>query len=61
MRFVSAPLVLCRREAAAKAMNTSGFKYSVRLPGAADVVNLDWLASKFLATLDALTKIDSNI
>lgn len=42
-------------------MNTSGFKYSVRLPGAADVVNLDWLASKFLATLDALTKIDSNI
>jgi hypothetical protein len=42
-------------------MNTSGFKCSVRLPRAARAVNLDWLSSKFLATLDALTKIDSNI
>jgi hypothetical protein len=42
-------------------MNTSAFEYSVRLPSAARPVAPDWLGSKFLATLDALTQIDSNV
>lgn len=42
-------------------MNTPTFKYSVRLPFAAGPVTPEWLGSKFLATLDALTKIDSDI
>jgi hypothetical protein len=42
-------------------MNTSTFDYSVRLPFAARAANPERLGSKFLATLDALTRIDSNI
>jgi hypothetical protein len=42
-------------------MGKSAFKYSVRLPFAARPVSPEWLGSKFLATLDALTQIDSNI
>jgi hypothetical protein len=42
-------------------MNTSAFDYSVRLPFAAGPVTPEWLGSRFLATLDALTQIDSNI
>ncbi|HEY1978859.1 MAG TPA: hypothetical protein VGH13_02140 [Xanthobacteraceae bacterium] len=42
-------------------MNASGFKYSVRLPLVTCPANLEWLGSKFLATLDALTELDSNI
>jgi hypothetical protein len=42
-------------------MNTAAFKYSVRLPFAARPVSPGWLGSTFLATLDALTQIDSNI
>jgi hypothetical protein len=42
-------------------MNTSGVDYSVRLPFAARGTCPEWLGSKFLATLDALTQIDSNI
>jgi hypothetical protein len=41
-------------------MNTSAFKYSVRLPFASRPISPEWLGSKFLATLDALTQIDSN-
>jgi hypothetical protein len=37
------------------------FRYSVRLPFTAGPVTPEWLGSRFLATLDALTKIDSNI
>jgi hypothetical protein len=37
------------------------FNYSVRLPFAARLVNPEWLGSKFVATLDALTQIDRNI
>lgn len=39
----------------------SAFKYSVRLPFATRPVTPEWLGSKFLATLDALTRIDSNV
>lgn len=42
-------------------MNTSAFKYYIYLPFAARLVSPDWLGSRFLATLDALTQIDSNI
>jgi len=42
-------------------MSTSAFRYSIRLPFAARQVSPEWLGSKFLATLDALTQIDSNI
>ncbi len=42
-------------------MNTSAFQYSVRLPLAAPPATPEWLGSKFLATLDTLTQIDSNI
>jgi hypothetical protein len=42
-------------------MSKSGFKYSVRLPFAARAVDPERLGSKFLATLDALTQIDSNV
>lgn len=42
-------------------MSMSGIKYSVRLPFAACKVSAEWLGSKFLATLDALTQIDPNI
>jgi len=42
-------------------MSTSAFKYSVRLPFVANPVSPQWVGSKFLATLDALTQIDSNI
>lgn len=42
-------------------MNTSAFKYSVRLPFVAHPLNPEWLGSKFLATLDSLTRIDSTI
>lgn len=42
-------------------MNKLAFKYSVRLPFADRPTSLDWLGSRFLATLDALTQIDSNI
>ncbi len=42
-------------------MNRSDVDYSVRLPFAARATSPEWLGSKFLATLDALTKIDSNI
>jgi len=42
-------------------MSKSAFDYSVRLPFPARAASPDWLGSKFLATLDALTKIDSNI
>jgi hypothetical protein len=42
-------------------MNALGFNYSIRLPLAARPVSPDWLGSKFLATLDALTEIDANI
>jgi hypothetical protein len=41
-------------------MSMSDFKYSVRLPFAARSVTPEWLGSKFLATLDALTQIDSH-
>jgi hypothetical protein len=44
-----------------KEVNTPQFKYSVRLPFASRQVIPDLLGSKFLATLDALTQIDSNI
>jgi hypothetical protein len=39
----------------------SAFKYSVRLPFATRPVTPEWLGSKFLETLDALTQIDANI
>jgi hypothetical protein len=42
-------------------MNTSDVDYSVRLPFAARGTSPERLGSKFLATLDALTQIDSNI
>jgi hypothetical protein len=42
-------------------MNESAFEYSIRLPFLADPASPEWLGSKFLATLDALTQIDSNI
>ena len=42
-------------------MSKSAFDYSIRLPFAARPVSPEWLGSKFLATLDALTHIDSNI
>jgi len=42
-------------------MSTSAFNYSVRLPFPAQRPSLDLLCSLFLATLDALTQIDSNI
>lgn len=42
-------------------MNALAFNYSIRLPLAALPVSPDWLGSKFLATLDALTEIDSSI
>ena len=42
-------------------MNTSAFKYSVRLPFTARAVTPNWLGSRFLATLDALSRIDSTI
>ncbi len=42
-------------------MNNLAFRYSVRLPFAARPVAPDWLGSKFLATLDALTQIDPDI
>jgi hypothetical protein len=42
-------------------MNTSAFKYSVRLPFVARPVNPEWLGSKFLATLDTLTQIDPTV
>jgi hypothetical protein len=42
-------------------MNTSAFKYSVRLPFAARPVTPEWLGSKFLTTLDALTQTDSYV
>jgi hypothetical protein len=42
-------------------MNAPAFQYSVRLPFADRLASPDWLGSKFLATLDALTQIDSNI
>lgn len=42
-------------------MSTPAFKFSVRLPFAAGPVTPEWLGSKFLATLDTLTKIDSGI
>jgi hypothetical protein len=41
-------------------MNRLAFKYSVRLPFVARPGSPEWLGSKFLATLDALTQIDSN-
>ncbi len=42
-------------------MTTSDFKYSVRLPFVARQVDPEWLGAKFLATLDALTQINSTI
>jgi len=42
-------------------MNACAFKYSVRLPSTAHSVSPGRLGSKFLDTLDALTRIDSNI
>jgi hypothetical protein len=42
-------------------MNPPAFKYSIRLPFTALKASPDRLGSKFLATLDALTRIDSNI
>jgi hypothetical protein len=42
-------------------MNALAFDYSIRLPLAAPPLSPDWLGSKFLATLDALTEIDANI
>jgi hypothetical protein len=42
-------------------MNALAFDYSIRLPLAARPASPDWLGSKFLATLDALTEIDANI
>lgn len=42
-------------------MSKFAFQYSVRLPFAARAVSPEWLGSKFLATLDALTQIDSNV
>jgi hypothetical protein len=42
-------------------MNALAFHYSIRLPLAAPLVSRDWLGSKFLTTLDALTEIDANI
>lgn len=42
-------------------MNTAAFKYSVRLPFAARPITPEWLGSKFLATLDALTQIDPDV
>jgi len=41
-------------------LKTRAFKYSVRLPFATRPISPEWLGSKFLATLDALTQIDSN-
>jgi hypothetical protein len=49
------------KEMSTLAVKYSAFKYSIRLPFEAGPVNPDWLGSKFLATLDALTQIDSNI
>jgi hypothetical protein len=42
-------------------MNRSAFEYSVCLPFVARPGSPEWLGSKILATLDALTQIDSNI
>jgi hypothetical protein len=42
-------------------MTTLAFDYSIRLPLAAPLVSPNWLGSKFLTTLDALTEIDANI
>ena len=42
-------------------MSMSGTKYSVRLPFPAARISPEWMGSKFLATLDALTQADSNI
>lgn len=42
-------------------MNTSAFNYSVRLPFVAHPESPEWLGSKFIATLDNLTQIDSTI
>ena len=42
-------------------MSAFAFRYSVRLPFVARPVSPEWLGVKFLATLDALTQIDSNI
>lgn len=42
-------------------MNALAFKYSIRLPLFAPLLKPDWLGSKFLTTLDALTEIDANI
>jgi hypothetical protein len=42
-------------------MTSRAFKYSVRLPFEAGPVNPERIAVKFLATLDDLTQIDSNV
>ena len=42
-------------------MNISTFKYSARLPLPAGTVSPEWLGPEFLATLESLTQIDSNI
>jgi hypothetical protein len=42
-------------------MNAPAFKYSVRLPFTGRPADAEWLGSKFLATLDALTQIDANV
>jgi hypothetical protein len=42
-------------------LKTRAFGYSVRLPFTARPESPEWLGSKFVATLDALTKIDTNV
>ena len=42
-------------------MSDPTFEYIIRLPFVPRPVNPEWLGSKFLATLDALTRIDPNI
>lgn len=41
-------------------MNLPAFNYSIRLPVGNRLINPEWLGTKFLATLDGLTKVDSN-
>jgi hypothetical protein len=42
-------------------MSLSSFEYSVRLPLPAGPLSPDWLGPKFIATLDALTRVDPDI
>jgi hypothetical protein len=42
-------------------MNSARFLYSIRLPLPAEPLSPDWLGPKFIATIDALTRIDPAI